>query len=290
MPPAEVVCPARAGLAEGPTWHPGEQKLYWTDLVRGELHRTDPATGTDELVHAIGGMLGCFALREGGGYLLGTQDGLFRLLDGELTAVDAFLQDDPSRRLNDGKTDPQGRFWFGSNANDFTLAAGALHVLEPNGTLRTEVTGLALPNGLDWSPDGRTMYHADSIGESIDAYDFDPAAGSLSNRRRVVTLPDDTASPLGHTVFDGLATDAEGNLWVAIYGIGEVHCYSPAGAELEVVEVPALATTSVAFGGDGLRTLFVTTGSPGEELEAGSIFALEPGVAGQPTNLWKDPA
>jgi sugar lactone lactonase YvrE len=291
MTAPELVLAAGAALAEGPTWHPTEQVLYWTDLVRGELHRFDPRSGADETVHR-GRTLGCFGLRAGGGFVLGTDEGIFRLLDGgEPEPVHAFLRDDPDRRLNDGKVDPQGRFWFGSNRWDFRAGAGALHVLD--GTrLETRLPDLSLPNGIDWSPDGRTMYHADSLGEWLDAFEFDPATGALGSRRRVATLKNVSDSPLGYTVLDGLAVDAAGNIWVAVYGSGEVRCYSPSGEVLEVVKVPALAAASVTFGGPDLDVLYIATGASENEHqpEAGAILACSPGVKGQRAAFWIDGA
>lgn len=286
---AEVVLRSRAALAEGPLWHPHDQVLYWTDLLRGELHRFEPGPGRDEVVHG-GRTLGCFGFRAGGGFVLGTDEGLFRLLAGSAAEpVQPFLREDPERRLNDGKVDPEGRFWCGSNRWDFAAGGGALHRLGRDG-LTTALGGLALPNGIDWSPDGRTMYHADSIRGSVEAYDFDPASGSLGPGRAVIAMPNDDSSPLGTTVFDGLAVDSAGNLWIAIYGCGEVRCVTPVGSVLEVVRVPALATSSVAFGGADLGTLYITTGSSEGDAQpdAGSIFACRPGATGQPASFWAD--
>jgi len=284
----ELALAARAELAEGPLWHPAEQALYWTDLTRGDLHRFDPAAGTDEVVHS-GRTLGCFGFRAGGGFVLGTDEGVFRLLPGGAPEpVQPFLRDDPDRRLNDGKVDPQGRFWVGSNRWDFAAGAGALHVLSSDGALEDRLANETLPNGLDWSPDGRTFFHADSYGEFIDAFEFDPERGELGARRRVATQRVDTSAPVGVTVFDGLTVDAEGNIWAAIYGLGAVRCYGPDGRLLEVVEMPEPAPASVAFGGADLRTLFITTA--GGDHGSGSIYALRPGAAGKPPFLWRDPA
>lgn len=288
MPKPEVALAARAQLAEGPLWHPDEQALYWTDLTRGHLHRFDPASGSDQIVHR-GRTLGCFGFRAGGGFVLGTDEGVFRLVgEGPPQPVQPFLRDDPQRRLNDGKVDPRGRFWIGSNRWDFATGTGALHVLAAAGALEARLERETLPNGLDWSPDGTTFYHADSYGEFLDAFEFDVETGTLGARRRVATQPVDKSAPVGVTAFDGLTVDAAGNVWAAVYGLGVVRCYSPAGELLEVVELPEPAPSSVAFGGRDLRTLFITTA--GGDHGTGSIYAVGPGVAGKAPTFWRDTA
>ena len=284
MTAAELVLDAHAPLAEGPTWNALDRRLYWTSLLAGELHRFDPVTGTDEVLHS-GRTLGCFGLTRDGGFLLGTDEGLFRWAPGgEPQPLHPFAAGDETIRLNDGKTDPHGRFWVGSNAWDFAAGRGALRRLDRDGSLHVVLDGLRLPNGLDWTAEGGVMYFADSYTARVWAFDVDDDGG-LHRRRDLVVIPDDTASPHGLVAPDGLCSDAEGNAWVAVYGAGEVRCIGPDGWLQEVVRVPVLATTSCAFGGDDLGTLFVTTGPPvpgdaASEPHAGGIFACRPGVRG----------
>lgn len=286
MTRATLVLDAHAPLAEGPLWHPEERVLYWTSLLRGELHRFDPSSGGDEVVHR-GRTLGCFALSAGGGFILGTDEGLFTWRRGEAPApLQAFAADDPSLRLNDGKVDPWGRMWVGSNAWEFTPGAGALRRLDGDGSLHVVLDGLTLPNGLDWAEGGARMYFTDSFSERVWLFEVDKD-GTLNGRRDVAVIANDSSSAHGMTLPDGLCSDADGNVWVAVYGAGEVRCVSPAGRLLDVVSVPVLATTSCTFGGDDLHTLYITTGpaAPGAEASephAGGIFACRPGVAGLP--------
>ncbi|MHB8718850.1 MAG: SMP-30/gluconolactonase/LRE family protein [Candidatus Dormibacteria bacterium] len=284
MSRATLVLDAHAPLAEGPLWHRDERALYWTSLLRGELHRFDPDSGTDEVVHR-GRTLGCFAFTAGGGFILGTDEGLFTWRRGEAPVpLQAFAAGDPTMRLNDGKVDPKGRMWVGSNAWEFTPGAGALRRLDTDGALHVVLDGLTLPNGLDWAGGGTRMYFTDSFSERVWLFDVDEG-GTLHARRDVAVIANDTSSAHGLVAPDGLCTDAEGNAWVAVYGAGEVRCVSPAGQLLEVVSVPVLAATSCTFGGDDLQTLYITTGpaAPGAEASephAGGIFACRPGVAG----------
>ena len=153
--------------------------------------------------------------------------------------------------MNDGAADPQGRFWAGTVAD--RPGAGVLYRLERDGRIDPVLDGLTTSNGIGWSPDGRTMYLADSGPRVIHAFDFDGAAGTMSGGRVLVTVPEDVGAP------DGLTVDAGGDLWVAIWGGGRVHRYSPAGELRQVLAVPAVETTSCAFAGPDLHRLYVTT-------------------------------
>ena len=136
-------------------------------------------------------------------------------------------------RMNDGAADPQGRFWAGTVAD--RPGAGVLYRLERDGRVDPVLDGLTTSNGIGWSPDGRTMYLADSGPRVIHAFDFDGDAGTISGGRVLVTVPEDVGAP------DGLTVDADGDLWVAIWGGGRVHRYSPAGELRQVLAVPAVA-------------------------------------------------
>ena len=128
----------------------------------------------------------------------------------------------------------------------------ALYRYDPDGTLHTKLTGITLSNGIGWSPDGRRMYYVDSPTQRIDAIDFEPETGALSNRRPWVTVADDDGTP------DGLAVDAEGGVWLALYGGGAVRRYRPDGELDGVLEIPAAKVTACCFAPGGDR-LFVTT-------------------------------
>jgi len=197
--------------------------------------------------------------------------------------------------MNDGRCDALGRFWAGTvGVNEHGLAAegaGALYCLEPDGTVRRVLDGVSLSNGLDWSPDGRRLYYVDSLAGGIDAYDFDLASGELGERGRVVEL-----GPAAETGFvDGICVDADGCLWAAVWGAGEVRRYTPAGELDRVVAVPVSQPTSCVFAGESLDVLVITSARRGlapEALEreplAGSVFACRPGPTGLPPNLRRE--
>jgi sugar lactone lactonase YvrE len=181
--------------------------------------------------------------------------------------------------MNEGGCDPDGRFYCGSMAYDQAPGRGAVWRLDPDGTTSCLFGGVTVSNGLAWSPDGSTAYYVDTATQRIDAFDYDADEG-LTGRRPVVTIEKDSGAP------DGLTVDAEGCLWVALFGGGAVHRYRPDGTLDGQVEVPAAQVTACTFGGDDLDQLFITTSrermkSP--EPGAGAVFRADVGVRGLPT-------
>jgi sugar lactone lactonase YvrE len=267
--PVEHVAAVRTALGEGPVWDDRIEALWWLDILGRTLHCFLPASRRDE-VFEVGGEIGALALRASGGLVLATSVG-FVVFDtelGSLTLLTRFDADDPTTRMNDGKCDPSGRFYAGTMDRNAALGRGALHRLDPDGTLTTLV-GATIPNGLAWSDDGRTLYWIDTPTGRVDAFAVDPATGALSDRRPAVTL-----APPG--VPGGMCIDAEGHLWVALYGGGAVRRYDPSDGRLDrEVAVPVSEVTSCAFGGRSLTDLYLTTRHDG-------LFRCRPGVAGQP--------
>ena len=147
--------------------------------------------------------------------------------------------------MNDGACDPQGRFWAGTLADDHHPGGGALYRLDRNGRTEQVLDGMTIPNGVGWSPDGQTMYLVDSGPRVVHAFGFDPERGSISAGRTLITVAEDVGSP------DGMTVDAAGDLWVAIYGGGQVRRFSPDGVLIEVLTVPARQSTCCAFAGLG---------------------------------------
>jgi sugar lactone lactonase YvrE len=189
----------------------------------------------------------------------------------------------PENRFNDGKCDPAGRLWGGTMRLDASAPAGSLYRIDASSTATVMDGGFTVSNGLDWSPDGRRLYFADSAAGHVYAYDFDARHGGVSNRRILVALPAQDGRP------DGLAVDSEGTIWVAIWDGWSVRRYAPDGTLLETVRLPVPRPTSVCFGGPDLKTLFVTTARvrlPARVLAeaplSGSLFAMRtetPGIA-----------
>jgi sugar lactone lactonase YvrE len=186
---------------------------------------------------------------------------------------------DPSLRMNEGGSDPQGRFYGGSMGYDEPPGAAALYRLDPDGSVSVVLEGVSISNGLEFSPDGAAVYYVDTPTGRIDRFDYDPEHG-WTGRRPFAEIPSDAGHP------DGLTVDAEGGVWVALYDGGAVHRYAPDGTLDAVVEVEPRKVTACTFGGGGLRELFITTSrenlAPGEDPAAGSLFGVVPGVQGRP--------
>ncbi|MGH3430609.1 MAG: SMP-30/gluconolactonase/LRE family protein [Mycobacteriales bacterium] len=287
MTSVELVCDARAELAEGPVWDRRTDELVWTDILAGAVHWLDPSTGKHRSM-SVGQPVGALAMRAAGGYVLALRDGIAVLSDvGELTFVSDVCGDQPSHRFNDAKCDANGCLWAGTlrlgslrHGNATLFRIDAEHVVKP------VLTGIGLSNGLGWSPDGKRMYFIDSLA-GVDVFDFDERTGDLTARRRLVTIPADDGLP------DGMCVDSDGYLWVAVYGSGEIRRYSSEGELDRVIALPVSNPTSCAFGGTNLTELYITTArknQPPEELAvepmSGGIFRCCLDVQGLPSNMF----
>ena len=284
--PADVrVLTPGVELGEGPAWDERRGVLVWVDIWAGHVHLYDPASGSDRHL-AVGQPVGAAVPRRSGGLVLAVRDG-FAFLDddGTLTVVAEVEVDRPENRMNDGKCDRHGRFWAGTMAGEYwrRTGAGALYRLDPDGSVTKMVDGVTISNGLAWSADDRTMYYIDTPTQRVDAFDYDADTGDIANRRPVVQIPKEDGSP------DGMTIDAEGFLWVALYGGSAVHRYSPDGELERVVRLPASNVTSCAFGGPDLDDLFITSARQelsdeqlAAQLHAGALFDHRPGVRGLP--------
>ncbi|HZS13341.1 MAG TPA: SMP-30/gluconolactonase/LRE family protein [Candidatus Dormibacteraeota bacterium] len=290
---AECILDCRCKLGEGPVWNPATGALDFVDIMSGELHHLDPRSGR-HTVDGIGQHIGAFAPRRDGGYVVAVQDG-FGLIDaggGAVEMIAPVLADRPDLRMNEGKCDPQGRFWAGTMAYEYDQGAGTLYRLDPDGSVHTVLEDVTISNGLDWTDDERTLYYIDSFAYRVDAFDYDAAAGTVGNRRVAFEIPNDDSSPAGLTVPDGMTLDAEGALWVAVHGAGEVRRYDPEGNILQVVTIPPLAVTSAVFGGEDLDELYITCagaypeGLPHDGPGEGGVFRCKPGVRGRQTRLF----
>jgi L-arabinonolactonase len=282
----EVGCvlDARALLGEGPLWDPAAQLLYWVDIKRREIHRFDPASGRDER-WSVPEEVGSLAVRAQGGLVVALRSG-FHFFDpttGQTTPIANPESDRRENRFNDGKPDRQGRFWAGSMHQAETQPSGALYRLEADLTCQRMVDGIVCSNALCWSPDSRTMYHADSGRRIVWAWDFDAATGDIRNQRVFLEVS------TGEGVPDGATVDAEGFLWLAHWGGWRVTRYDPAGRVDRVVRFPVENPTCPMFAGPKLDVVYVTSASinlsPDERAkqpQAGGLFGFEPGVRGLP--------
>jgi sugar lactone lactonase YvrE len=216
------------------------------------------------------------------GWLLAAGRGFAHLsLDGSLRPIAEVAPD--GTRMNDAACDPQGRFWAGTKAHDNRAGGGALYRLDRDGRTELILDGLTISNGLGWSLDGATMYLIDTIPGIIQAFAFDAERGTISDRRVLVDIPEGLGAP------DGMTVDADGDLWVAIWGGGAVHRYSPNGELREALHVPAAQTTSCAFAGPELHRLYVSTATEDwsheqrtAEPAAGVVYRFDTDSTGRP--------
>jgi sugar lactone lactonase YvrE len=277
-----LALPAADQLGEAPHWLRGSGELVRVDVKRGLVLGWHPRG--DEWSIRVGGEIGAAIPREAGGWVLAVERELI-LLDpsGTRRAVAAVEPDLPANRFNDCQLDPAGRLWAGTMSRTRAAGTAALYRLTPGGEVEPVLSDLTISNGLGWSPDGELMYHVDSTAQRIDAFDFDRGDGALSGRRTLVSVDPEDGLP------DGLAVDAEGGIWVCLFGGGELRRYSAAGKLDAAIRLPVAKPTCPAFGGPGLETLFVTTARDGQtarqlrqEPAAGGVLAVRPGVAGIP--------
>ena len=287
-------------LGESPFWHPHEKCLYWCDIQGFAVHAWNPATGQHRQ-WATPSEPGCCAPAHGGQLVIGLRGG-FSLLDtasGALTPLATLppAQHDPQRlRLNDGRCDTAGRFWAGSVVTPRTAPDAALWRLQatPGGYAVQRMAGDNFTaNGLAFSPDDKVLYWANTPEHRIDRFDFDVQTGTLTHRQPWVRFDRQAeGQPYGGRP-DGASVDVQGNYWVAMYEGACVLQLSPAGTVLQRIALPVQCPTMVCFGGDDLRTLYITSaraGRPAQEQEApvaaGSLLSLRVAVAGLPVNFF----
>ena len=276
-------------LGEGPLWVPDEKALYWVDIDTRQVFRYYPATNNHDqfTFHFSVTVLG---MRAKGGFVLAHTNGFafWKPQPGEeiqaLKPVTDPEANIPDNRFNDGAVDRQGRFWAGTmNMVDSFTPTGSLYRLDPDRSVHKMETGVNISNGCAWSPDNETMYFTPTGDRIIWAYDFDPDAGSISNRRIFVEIPKEDGYPDGHTV------DSQGCLWTALWGGSKISCYDPDGKKLREIPIPAAQVTRPAFGGENLDELYITSAWTGlsqqeraEQPQAGGLFRVKVDVAGLP--------
>jgi sugar lactone lactonase YvrE len=274
----------KAQLGEGPVWSSRDQALYWVDINAPSLNRFDPATGRN-VAMPMPDSIGCFALRQPAGFIVALRGGIWLAgADGTLGRKIADAPFDPAHhRFNDGRCDRQGRFFAGSMNEKRDAPTAALWRVDADGAMTRVLAGMTISNGLAWSPDGRTMYHADTPTHTIRAFDYDIATGTPSRPRVFAQWTGENDRP------DGGAVDSAGNYWTAFYRGGRVLQISPRGQTLAEYPIPAMCPTMCAFGGADLATLYVTTARQMRDADelarlphSGGIFAMRVDVPGLP--------
>ena len=296
MSHAELIVDARNRVGESPVWHATEQALYWVDIPEKKLFRWSAATAQARS-WAAPEMIGCIGIHSAGGWIAGMESGLFHLcVEGDALGAQhlaAAPHTASGMRFNDGRCDRQGRFVAGTMLLNMDSGPGnsCVSSYENSSKLKLLVSGMVVPNGLAFSPDGRTMYLSDSHPsvQTVWAFDYDTRTGTPTNRRVFVDMKPLPGRP------DGAAMDADGCYWICGNDAGLVHRFTPQGVLDRSLVVPVKKPAMCAFGGRDLRTLFVTSIRPdGVDLSdqplAGGVFALRPGVQGLPEPVFGSPS
>jgi sugar lactone lactonase YvrE len=287
-PSAELLLDVRNSTGECPVWHARQQALYWVDIPEKKLYRYRPSDSSVQ-VWTAPEMLACMVRANAdNAWIIATESGMFAVD----TSHDAALGFErvasvehamSGMRFNDGRCDRQGRFLASTMLMDMGAARAVGHVysLQADGELHKLLSGFITPNGMAFSPDGRTMYLSDShpARRQVWAYDYNTETGVPSNPRSFIDMTGFAGRP------DGAAMDTDGCYWICGNDAGLVHRYTPAGVLDMSVSVPAAKPAMCAFGGADMRTLFITSIRPAGSSDAppGGLFALQlPGVQGLP--------
>lgn len=290
---SEPVCVAPTGdvCGEGVVWHAAHAAAYWTDINRFLIHRFTPADQCvrtwffDEPVTALS--------------LTDRDDTLAVVLASQVLLWEPHsdrrsepvyrLNQWPKVRLNDARADPRGSLWMGSmrnnvDVNGSALAAGGrdgvLYRLDPEASVTQWSSDIGISNTIAWSPDTRWFYFGDTLENTVWVHDYDPATGSIANRRPFL-------QGFARGLPDGSSVDGEGYLWNCRFFGGCIVRIAPDGHVDRVVEMPVQNVTTCTFGGAARETLYITSASleaPPSDRLAGGLFAIQTGIKGQPEN------
>ena len=296
----------KSTLGEGPVWSAKDHAVWFVDIKKQHVHRYDVRTGGHQTFNAPS-PCGFIAPKQRGGFIVGCKTGLYDFdpVSGVFTFLTHVEPGLPTNRLNDGYVDHQGRLWFGSMDDDENNPTGKLYRYDARG-LKMMDDDYVITNGPAVSPDGKTLYHNDTLKKIIYAFDLS-ADGHLSNKRIFAQLDQDrsadVSSPVcyagefekhsehGEGYIDGPVVDSEGNVWNALFFGWGVNCYAPDGRLIRRVKFPVSNVTKIAFGGADLKTVYATTAAKGlstDDLKAqplaGGLFIFQTDIAGQPQN------
>ncbi|RKN45737.1 SMP-30/gluconolactonase/LRE family protein [Streptomyces hoynatensis] len=273
----DIAVKASAELGEGPTWDPAAERLIWVDILGARVHGFDPASGRQTVLVAEQ-HVGAAKPRAGGGLVVNLRDGV-GLYDEEGAFRWLLHQPVPGRRGNDAAVAPDGALWAGTMRYDEAPGGGTLSRVTGDGAAVTVLPDATVSNGLGWSPDGALMYYIDTPTRRIDVFTVD-GDGGVRDRRPLVDASGVPGSP------DGLTVDADGCVWAAFWDGGAVRRYTPEGRLDRTLELPVSRPTACAFGGAGLRDLYVTTARVGVDAEreplAGSVLVVPDAGVGLP--------
>jgi sugar lactone lactonase YvrE len=284
----ELVWDSRCGVAESPVWDATTRRLLFCDIPGKRINALSVDGGARD-TYDLPEVVGSFGLCRSGKLVVALRHRvvLFDPRSRRVEDLTGAVVEPATNRMNDGKVGPDGAFWVGTmDENTPRQPTAALYRVTPDGRIERKGEGYAVSNGLAWSPDGRTMYHSDSTAGIIEAWDFDPATGGMSNHRQLAKLTSEEGRP------DGAATDADGNYWSAGPSAGCINRFSPAGALLEKIPFPVPGPTMPCF---AERHLFVTSLREGKSPELlqqfptlGGLFRADAPVQGAPVGLFAD--
>jgi len=301
----QTIDPVPQDLGGSPFWHPTEKMLYWVDTVGKKILRTN-AYGSAVQTWAMPSEPGCIAPAKSGGLVIALRHGVFRAHEwaGALVPIATLSYDSAYVRANDGKCDARGRFWVGTVDETKASYGAALYCIDCRApgpaVVQKKANEALISNGLAWSPDGTTLYWADTSRHLVHAWDYEATGNTLASHRTFIKF---AAKPVGWTYQNmryqgspfGAAVDALGNYYCAMYE-GRLVCkFSPDGTLLGEIPTPAQCPTMPCFGGEDLKTLFLTTSRHArseEELQAypgaGCVFAMQVDTPGLPVNFFAD--
>lgn len=304
----ELIADTSCILGESPLWHPREKKLYWIDILAGQVFRYDPLSCMHELVFK-GDIIGGIAIQQNGSLLMFMPEGHIKVLDnGRLNTITRPMSNQRGYRFNDVIADPAGRVYCGTMALKKPVPVflrilrrcgvsvqhlptlkpdklnqnngGSLYCLDLDGTLTRMLDGLGCPNGMGFSPDRKYFYMTDSKAKIIYIFDYDESTGIINNRSSFVIFNEDEGVP------DGLTVDASGFVWSACFNGGSIIRFTPDGSEDLRITFPARKITSLTFGGDDYTDIYVTSAGGNNRANdgpaAGALFHLNLGIKGTP--------
>ena len=280
------VLAAQATLGEGPVWVVREQALWFVDIKAHKVHRFDPATG-DHRSYDAPCQVGWVLPSDDGKFIAGLQQGIahFDPATGRFDVIHSPEAATPGNRLNDAAVDPAGRIWFGSMDDGEECDSGRLYCFEQGRVRDSGLPPVCITNGPAVSPDGRTLYHTDTLARVIHKVAIHDD-GTLGEPSVFATIDEADGWP------DGSVCDAEGHIWIGLWGGWRARRYAPDGRIVAEVRLPASNITKIAFGGTDLCTAYATSARKGLDAEAlagqplaGNVFAFEVDVPGLPGNL-----
>lgn len=289
----KVAYDAPMDVGECPLWHPVESSIYWVDIGGFTIHRLHPSTGAHR-EWRMPSEPSALALNATGGLVVAMRSGFahFNPDTSSLTPIAPAPYDTATTRFNDGRVDAAGRFWVGTIYEPRDQQAAQMFCLEKGKVELKWSGGMTNSNGLAFSLDGSQMYHADTASHRIDRYQFDPATGQVSDPELFQRFSSDKTHNYGGRP-DGAAVDSEGAYWIAMFEGGRLLRFSPNGDLLREVKLPLRCPTMLAFGGDDLRTLYITSAGhrPAAEIEqyplTGRLLSLPVDVAGRVENAYQ---